>query len=394
MRAPLPKLFAMVLAAALALGGCGKAGLSDTARQARGGPIAPVSAHGAAGLSTKNTTRLGGAGPVLDAAAVARAIYPGLTAATRPAAVAIVDEHDWPAALAASALASAPLHAPLIYSVANELPPASLQALRAMHPIGAPALGGAQAIEIGGTFAAPPGYRARVLTEREPIALAATVEQLLSSAEGSPPHQVIIAAADGPPALAMPAAGLAAETGAPILFVTAAGVPPATSAVLTHLKRPAIYAIGPSSAVSAKVLAALAHFGAVTRIGDLTPSTNAIAVARFTDGTFGWGVQEPGHGLVFANSARPLDAPAAASLAANGDYGPLLLLEGPSQVSPALSTYLSDIRPGYSKAPQFRPVHGVYNHGWLIGDEQTVSAITQAELDAMLEIAPENEHPQ
>ena len=63
----------------------------------------------------------------------------------------------------------------------------------------------------------------------------------------------------------------------------------------------------------------------------------SIAVARYTDGEFGWGVKEPGHGLVFANSGRPLDAPAAALLSATGNYGPLLLLESPTLIAPSRS---------------------------------------------------------
>ena len=42
------------------------------------------------------------------------------------------------------------------------------------------------------------------------------------------------------------------------------------------------------------------------------------------------------------------------------------------------------MQPGYRKDP----VRGVYNHGWLIGDEQAISAAVQARLDSMLEIAP------
>jgi hypothetical protein len=114
---------------------------------------------------------------------------------------------------------------------------------------------------------------------------------------------------------------------------------------------------------------------------------NAIAVARYSDGAFGWGVEEPGHGLVFANAVRPLDAPAAAPLSASGDFGPLLLLEGPRGVPQALSTYLSDIQPSY---PEYQPTRGFYNHGWLIGDEAAIAASTQAELDAMLETQPHN----
>jgi len=135
------------------------------------------------------------------------------------------------------------------------------------------------------------------------------------------------------------------------------------------------------------VARALGRFGKVSRIAGTTPTGNAVAVARFTDGTFGWGVVEPGHGMVFANAARPLDGPAAAPLSATGDYSPLLLLESPDAIPAELGSYLSDLQPG---SPPSGPVHGVYNHGWVIGDANAVSATTQASLDARLEIAP---HP-
>jgi hypothetical protein len=205
---------------------------------------------------------------------------------------------------------------------------------------------------------------------------------------------VIVLAANAPQTIEMPAAGLAAESGAPILFVTPARVPAPTAAVLSALHRPSIYVIG-SAAIGARALGQLAHYGPVTEItGTGTPLqaegavTNSIAVARFTDGVFGWGVKEPGHGLVLANAARPLDAPASALLSATGDYGPLLLVESPSRVPPALAGYLANIQPAYTTAPAFRPVRGVYNHGWLIGDELTISAVAQAEIDTMLEISP------
>jgi len=164
--------------------------------------------------------------------------------------------------------------------------------------------------------------------------------------------------------------------------------------------------IGPS-AVNGRVLAQLAHLGAVKPIGGGSgeetgaggagaggnPIENAIAVARFADGAFGWGIHEPGHGLVFVNPSRPLDAPAAASLSANGDFGPLLLLDGVASapgagtsIPPALVGYLSDIKPAYS--PQVPPVRSVYNHGWLIGDEHAIPAVTQAEIDTLLETSP------
>ena len=53
-----------------------------------------------------------------------------------------------------------------------------------------------------------------------------------------------------------------------------------------------------------------------------------------------------------------------------------------------LGAYLADIQPAYTSAPAFQPVHGVYNHGWLIGDEHMITPVTQAEIDSLLAISP------
>jgi hypothetical protein len=400
MPAPPLRLFA-VLALGGVLGACGKAAQSRTG--GANSAIAPA-VQGVVGVVTNNTTRLGGADPATDAAAVARAVYPGLTAATRPQAVVLVDERNWPASLAASALASAPLGAPLLFADGDTLPASTVQALQAMRPTGAPALGGAQVIRIGTSAAVPGGYRVRtVAAATGPISdrsasVAAAVQQLLALAAGRAPREVIVLAADAPRALQMPAAGLSAESGAPILFVTAGSVPAATAAALRGLRLPAIYVVG-ASTVARRTLAELAHLGRLVHVAGGSgapassnagesndPVANAISVSRFADGSFGWGIHEAGHGLVFANPSRPLDAPAAAPLSAHGDYGPLLLLGSSASLPAALEHYLSDIEPGYTEA--IRPVREVYNRGWLIGDEGAIAALAQAEIDTVLEIAP------
>jgi hypothetical protein len=380
----------LVLLSCTALAGCGKA-LSPRATEHAATTVQALSAHAAIGASTTNTTRLGGATPVIDAAAVAVAAYPGLTPATRPALVVMVDDNDWPAALASSVLAGTPLRAPLLYSEGSTLPQPTGMALQAMQPTGTDALGPspsgpaghAQVLDVG-SAPAPAGYVTRSLAAAEPAALAVAIERLSSLLDSHSPHDLIVTAANGPPAMTMPAAGLSAQTGAPILFVQRSRIPHATAAELARLAGASIYVVGPRTVVSERVVRELRHFGPVTRIDGPTPTTNAIAVARFGNGSFGWGVLEPGHGLVFANSSRPLDAPAAAPLSARGDYGPLLLLEGSEALSSKLSGYLSDLQPG---SPASGPVHGVYNRGWLIGDETAISATTQARLDTLLEIS-------
>ncbi len=383
MRTPTRGVATAIAIACTAVYGCGK-GLPAHTPESGKGPVAAVGEHGAGGLSTKNTTRLGGATSVVDAAAVAVAVYPGLTPATRPQAVVLVDQGNWPAALAASTLAGRPLHAPLLFSEGAVLPEASAKVLGAIRPTGAGALEGAQVVGVGQTTA-PTGYVARAVTGRDSAALAVAVEQLASSLRKHAPREVIVTASDGAPAMTSPAAGLAAQTGAPILFVRRSRVPKATANELERLGRPSIYVVGPSSVVSETAMRELEGLGKVTRIEGPDPSSNAVAVARFSDGVFGWGVVEPGHGLVFANPRRPLDGPAAAPLAATGDYAPLLLLEGPARLGSALGSYLTDLQPG---TPPSGPVHGVYNHGWVMGDESAITATTQARIDATLEISP------
>ena len=403
MRARSPKQLAVVIAlSVLGLCGCGK---GSTLQASGGNPaqkLAPVAAQGAVSVVTRNTTRLGGGDVATDAAAVARAVYPALTAATRPEVVVLVNEHDWLPALVASVLSSAPTGAPILFSEGNNLPTVTRQTLEALHPLGAPALGGAQVIRIGTSAPVPDRYLTQTVSLGVPSASAVSVERLLVTLDhGSDPSQVILLAANDPEAIAMPAAGLAAESGAPIMLVTRSRVPVPTFNALARLHKPSLYVIDPSS-VGASTIAELRHYGHVTNLtsaralgaGDAAAVQNAIEVARFTDGTFGWGVKEPGHGLVFANAGRPFDAPAAALLSATGDYGPLLLLASAHQLPSPLVSYLSDIQPAYTSAPQFQPVRGVYNHGWLIGDEQAASAVIQAEIDTLLEISSRSQTPE
>ncbi|HWX73679.1 MAG TPA: hypothetical protein VNZ05_00135 [Solirubrobacteraceae bacterium] len=384
--------------AGLALGAgpsaCGKA-----ASQGLKTFAAPTATPGkvAIAVATKNTTRVGGADPAADAAAVAETVYPGLTAATRPQAVVLVDEGNWPAAVAAAALAGAPLGAPLLYARGAQLPAASAAALRTLNPSGAGALGGAQVIELATTAGVPGTYRTRSVSAAGAAAsAAAAVLGLVRAAQGKPPRQVIVLDSGAPRALQMPAAGLAAESGAPILFTSAAGLPAPTAAALASVKGAAIYVLG-GPGLPARAVAALGRYGRVTKItggeapgGSAAPTTdpvaNAVAVSRFADGSFGWGIHEAGHGLVFLNAARALDAPAAAPLSAHGDYAPPLLLADRAAVPATLARYLSDIQPGYTAA--VGPVREVYNHGWLIGDEGAIAARVQAEIDAILEVAP------
>jgi hypothetical protein len=390
---------AVVLVAFLAfLAGCGGGddgggGGGDGGTPARSATPAPTVAQdgeaveapptlGFPGFATSNTTRIPGSDPVANAAAVAQAVYPARSPDTRPRAVTLVDETDWRIAISAAQLMAAPLGAPTLFSQGATLPPATAQALGVLRPQGAPEARGAQVLRIGRTAPAE-GYRTADVAGGDHAALAQAIDALYTEAAGAPTRAVIVASSEQP-AYAMPAAGWAAKAGTPVLWVTRDAIPPATRAAIAAHGRPDIYVLGPETAVSDAVLAELGKLGSVHRIGDRDPVTNAIDFARYSDGRFGWNVVDPGHGLVFASTSRPQDAAAAAALSATGTYGPLLLLTEPNALPAAVQDFLLDIQPGYENDP----VRGVYNHGWLIGDESAVTVDVQARIDTLLEIAP------
>ena len=389
-RRALAVLLALVALLALAGGGCGSEPQRlDSPHLGRAGnePDAPQQL-GFPTFATKNTTRVGGADPVADAAAVARAVFPGGGgvggAGSGPRAVVLADQRQWQAALAAAVLMSEPLRAPLLLSDGGQLPAASAEALAQLAPTGARELGGTQVVRVGGA-PAPGGYRSTTLTGEDASALAAAIDRLQAAAVGRASRAVLVVS-DEDPAFAMPAAGWAAKTGNPILFVHRSTIPGPTFAALQAHHRPRIYLLAPPRVVGPGVERALRSLGPVTRISAPDPVRSAIAFARLRDGLDGWGVVDPGHGLVFANASRTLDAAAAAPLSASGTYGPLILVSNADRLDAPVDEYLQDIQPGYNRDP----VRGVYNHGWIVGDDKSISVGVQAQIDSLLEITREN----
>ncbi len=382
---PRPRLVAVLLVAAVTVAGCGReTPATDPERPAL---VAPQRAEaenlGFPEQATKNTTRIPGATSTAIAAAVARTVYPDPT--RRPDAVTLVDTTDWRVAVAAAALTAAPFNAPVLFSDGADLPGPSNSALTALAPKGADAAGKAQVIRIG-EVAAPSNYSSSDITGSGAFGLTRAIATLIRSAKPGKTARVIIASADDP-SFAAPAANYAAKSGDPVLFVTKDTVPPETRAALAALgglSRARLYILGPSSVISPQVRKQLSRLGRVKRFGGADPVANALGAARYKDGAFGWGIVDPGHGIVFARAGRPLDAVASSALSASGKYGPLVLLDDPAAMPQSVQQYLLDIQPGYNTDP----VTGVYNHGWIIGNTNAISVAQQARIDGLLEIVP------
>jgi hypothetical protein len=334
-------------------------------------------------FATKNTTRVAGGDSIASAAGAARAVYPARTDESSPRAVVIADQADWRAAISAAQLMARPLRAPILFSDGDELPAASEEALEELAPSGVEELDGAQVIRIGDA-PEPGNLKVETIEGSSSTSLAKAIDAFQMDVAGDPTDAVLVAPADSPE-FAMPAAGWAAKSGQPVLWTLKDSVPPETRSAIEAHKKPRIYVLGPEEAIAETVVEELDKLGPTKRVSGPDPITNAIAFARYSDGgRFGWNVVDPGHGLVFANTSRPLDAAAGAPFSGAGQYGPLLLLSDANSLPVEVQDYLLDIQPGYDEDP----VRGVYNHGWLMGDEAAISADVQSRIDALLEIQP------
>jgi len=328
-------------------------------------------------FATANTTRVGGSDPASNAAAVAVAAYPSTQPSQQPPAVTVVDGDDWRTAIAASVLMAPPVKAPLLISAADGMPDASSEAISALDPQGSRATGGTQVFALGA--AATPGDLETKRVSAGGVAGAAALAALRQKLSGSPPQHIVIAST-ADPAFAMPAAAWAARSGDPVLFTGPDQLARPTASVLEAHPHTPVYVLGPSSAVSSDVVREIGKLASpVRRVSGEDPVANAIEFARFFDGSFGWNVNDPGHGFVVARSEDPLDAAAAAALSASGAWGPLLLTDSGDTLPAALRGYLLDVKPGYTTDP----TRAFYNHVWVIGDQEAIDVNEQAEIDEL-----------
>ncbi len=333
-------------------------------------------------FATRNTTRVGGVDSTSVAAGVALASYPAVGGVGGPRMVVLAPQDSWQASLVATSLVASPIGAPILLGSEGEIPGFSAEALAGLSPTGLKRGDGIQLLGINGV-ATPDGLVTSKVSAGDPAVLAKEIDRqrIRLSGRDEPDHILVVSSED--PALAMPAAAWAARSGDPIVFAAGDEVPRATLDVLERHPEAPVYVLGPEEAISDRALKELRKVsGPAVRIGDSDPVVNAIDFARFVDGSFGWNINDPGHGFTIANTSRPADAAAAAPLAAGGKPGPLLLTDSATELPRALQGFLLDTKPGFAEDP----ARAVYNHIWLIGDTSAISVAMQARIDALTQL--------
>lgn len=380
----------LALAGGLLLSGCtlGDNGRPQTSLSSGSSVEDFARGSGSPALTTGNTIRIPGADPSANAAGAAITVYPSSSAFTRPAAVSVVGESDWRAALAMSVLSAPPVKAPMLLSGVDDMPDVTDSAMTALNPTG---------VVIPGQTLHPKAFVAGdlKLPERTPRVnlinnnfenLSLAVDRLWTRLAGGKPSDTVIVTTGDPRFMryALPAGPLAGHTSSPVFFAGQDRVPLATLRAIASHKRPSIYVVAPKFVISDQLLTVLRKYGTVRRIAGTDPSSNAKQVAWFSDPStgWGWGIDDPGHGFVIMNSHNEMNVAAATTLANGAAFGPLLLNSNPKVVDHALRDYLLDVQSAYIEDP----ATAVYNRAWLLGDETQLSPGIQATFDKLLAV--------
>ena len=120
----------------------------------------------------------------------------------------------------------------------------------------------------------------------------------------------------------------------------------------------------------------------VERLPGSDPTSAALELVRFSSGSFGWNLNDPGHGYTVIRSDRPMDGVAATPLSTGGTWPALLMTDSVDALPEDVLQYLLDVQPGYSTDP----TRALYNHVWIIGDEASIGLDQQAEIDRVAEL--------
>jgi hypothetical protein len=296
----------------------------------------------------------------------------------------LVDKDNWQGGVAASAMAGTTIGAPILLSDGDDLPPVSSDTLDRLDPKGSDATKDAQVIRIGSRPPEPGGFKSTTIDGEDVYELANEIDRFHAVATGEPSDDVMVASGERAE-YAMPAAAMAARSGDAVLFTESDEVPSPTLDALKRHEKPDVFIVGPETVVGKEVEKQLKPLARrVLRIDGPTPVQNAIEFARFQSGSFGWGAEVPGQNFTIASTSRPLDAVGAASLATNGVFAPLLLTDDAETLPRSLESYLLDVQPGYENDPRL----SVFNHVWLLGDDETISVEQQGRIDEITSLIP------
>lgn len=352
--------------------------------------------------TTPNTMRLAGPNLYAAAAAVTQATYGATHHEDRPHAITLVRaDRQADAMLAASRITHFPVNSPVLYVDADRLPPETLAEMRRLGPDGNTYDSKVQVYLVGliserveKEVQDKLGYKTRAFRIDDPFALSEELDTWAAAVHTDHPDEVVIVQYDQL-STGLPAVAWNAHMGHGLLFVKGDTIPDQTRRALSRRFRGEafIYLFGDASLISERVARELAAYGHVQRVPGRDPFELSVVFAGYRDAglnqgywidwwgrDFGWGIAEAGHNFIFVNPDDWQLAVTGSVLSHMGKHGPMILTR-PEGLDENAARYLGMVRP-----PMGAPADQLNNHGWILGDTNSISWTAQADIDLLLEV--------
>ncbi|WP_216828550.1 cell wall-binding repeat-containing protein [Alkalihalobacterium elongatum] len=337
--------------------------------------------------NTKNITRLPSDNPMELSIITSQMIWPATHEENQPGTVILAPLENWQLSLASLNLVHHPNDGPLFFTENGSIPDRVVMEINRLKPKGNVAR--TQVMIMGkvndGELDKLAGFKVEQTEETEAAAFANEIDKIYAELTHGTPNGVIIGSMDEDAKLhSIPAGSWISHMSEPLLYVTKTELPKETIEALERRNGNAeIYVLGSEDVISQEVFKQLEDYGTVTKISGETPVELSIEFAKFKDSAtnFGWGVNQPGHGLMIASTASPDLAILAAPFAHLGKHAPMVWLEE-GDLTEDWYDFLTLIKPMFD----VEPTEGPYNHGYLLGTTNLVSYQTQGIIDEKLEI--------
>jgi hypothetical protein len=354
---------------------------------------------------TGTTARLAGTDYLETATAYSQAIYAAAQDQDRPGAVVLVRDDDPATAIATTRLQHMPVNAPMLFVTdgGTRLPEATQDELERLGPEGVMMDNNVQVYLAGDISPAVAtqietelGLSTRRIYAEDPVAYTEVLDEFLAVLESDHREIVFIGALEALQ-YSLPAANWNAHAGDAFAYVTDEGVPEATKRMLDRRapNYPYIYVFAPPSMVGPEVMAALAQYGHVQRVPGETPQEMAVRWAGYKDSGRmlgwwfgqrergpGWGVAEPGHNTILANSSDWREVVTTGVLSHMGKHAMLMLTNEDGSLPESVRTYMGDVlKPTYTY-----PNQQVFNFAWIAGPDESVPDPVMREYAELLEV--------
>lgn len=348
---------------------------------------------------TSNTVRIQGENMYKTTVAITQVAYPSNFAHNRPNAVILVREDKIEDAILAGRISHEPINAPILYIKKDYIPEETLKEIERLKPRGVFLDGNIKIILIGDVDVGvlkklnDQKLKYRHINGENTFSLSLNIDNYLAAIQGDHKDAVIIAPIEEPE-YALPQLAWNAHAGDGFFFIEKDKIPMEVEKALNNRHGNAyIYILAREGLISKATEDQLSRYGHVQRIpmGEDAYSM-AVGFARYKDvgknfswwlGTrprdFGWGISKPGHSFTFVNPKQWQIAVTSSILSHKGKHGPMLLVEE-NKIPDEVKNYLQTLKPSYNSSQEH-----LYNHGWIIGSEDSISNFLQAKIDELLD---------